>query len=98
MAVMTPAEFAAAFGLVAPASTSGLPAQPGQYITYTTTAGDRWDTIAWEQYGDATQITALIMANPAVAIVDVFDPGVQIAIPLIAAPAPPPSTSPPWAS
>ena len=100
--VMTPAEFAAAFGLTPPqAAPAALPSQPGQYIVYRTMAGDRWDTIAYAQYGDATQISALIMANPGVQIVDVLPPGTLIAVPLIAPTTPATGTttsSPPWSS
>jgi phage tail protein X len=99
MSVMSPAEFATAMGLAAPAApASGLPDQPGLYIPYLTKTGDRWDTIAYANFGDATQISALIMANPGVAIVDVFDAGTALAIPLIGQPSGGVSSSPPWAS
>jgi phage tail protein X len=97
-AVMTPAEFAAAMNLVAPVSPSGLPAQPGQYIEYSSVVGDRWDTIAYTYYGDATMINPLIMANPGVPIVDVLDPGTEIAIPIITQAEGGVTSNPPWAS
>ncbi|MDE2101149.1 MAG: tail protein X [Patescibacteria group bacterium] len=59
------------------------PDQPGQYIAYSSIDGDRWDSIANKHYGDPTQLTALIMANPAVPIVDVLPAGTQLAVPMI---------------
>lgn len=95
---MTPEQFAQAIGLLPTAPASGLPEQSGLYVPYTTKAGDRWDTIAYKYFGDATQIEALIMANPGVAIVDVFDAGTQLAVPLISQPSAGVTSSPPWAS
>lgn len=92
--MMTPAQFAAAYGLSAPTA----PQQPAQYLIYRTKSGDRWDTVAYAQYRNATQILALIAANPGVAIVDVFDPGTKLAVPLIGAPDDSLSSSPPWSS
>lgn len=97
-AVMTPQEFALGLGLLPASSASGLPEQPGLYVPYTTKEGDRWDTLAYKYFGDATQINALIMANPGVSIVDAFDPGTQLAVPLIAEPSAGVTASPPWAS
>jgi phage tail protein X len=55
-----------------------------RYIPYVTVAGDRWDTVAWRFYGDATVITPIVMANPTVAVMAVFDAGINIAIPILA--------------
>ena len=98
MTVLTPEEFATELGLLPTAPPSGLPEQPGLYISYRTQTGDRWDTVAFKYFGDPTQIGALIMANPGVPILDVFDAGTEIAIPLIAAPSGGVTSSPPWAS
>ena len=95
---MTPDAFAAELGLSPTPPASGLPEQPGLYIKYQTQAGDRWDTVAYKYFGDATLLTALIMANPGVAILDVFDAGTDIAVPLISAPSGGVTSSPPWAS
>ncbi len=54
----------------------------GQFILHVTTAGERWDLLAWRYYGDPTDYSPIIMANPNVAIEPVFDAGVSIAIPL----------------
>jgi phage tail protein X len=45
-----------------------------QFILHITTAGERWDLLAWRYYGDPT--------NPNVAIEPVFDAGISIAVPL----------------
>lgn len=97
-AVQTPQQFAESYDLIATPPPAGAPpTQPGQYVVYITQTGDRWDTVANNFYGDPTQISALIFANPAVPIQDVFDAGVALAIPLIAPPTPAPSTVPlPW--
>jgi phage tail protein X len=54
----------------------------GSFILHVTTAGERWDLLAWRYYGDPTDYSPIIMANPSVAIEPVFDAGMSIAIPL----------------
>ena len=54
----------------------------GQFILHIATAGERWDLLAWRYYGDPTDYSSIIMANPNVAIEPVFDAGVSIAVPL----------------
>lgn len=90
---MTPAAFAAAYNL-APASGTVQPASPSA-VAYTTGPADRWDLIAWRVYGDPTQINAIIMANPTVAISPVLPQGVVLYCPLIR-PAGPAANSTPW--
>ena len=51
-------------------------------IVHVTTAGERWDLLAWQYYGDPTDYLPIIMANPTVPIEPVFDAGLSIAIPL----------------
>lgn len=89
---MTPAEFAQAYGML-PGGSTPPPASP-QYLEYVTGPADRWDTIAWHAYGDPTQVSGLILANPTVPISPVLPQGVTIFCPLIAAPAPPPNSTP----
>jgi phage tail protein X len=55
-----------------------------QYIVHITRAGERWDLLAWRFYGDATRYSGIIMANPGVPIVAVFDVGIAVRIPVIA--------------
>ena len=54
-----------------------------QYILHITRAGERWDLLAWRYYGDPTDYSPIIMANPDVAIEPVFDAGISIAVPII---------------
>jgi phage tail protein X len=66
-----------------------------RYISYVTYAGDRWDTVAWKFYGNATRFHAIIVANFAVPIYPVFPAGIQLSIPVLG---PDKSTQklPPW--
>ena len=41
------------------------------------------DLLAWSYYGDPTQFSLIIAANPTVPISAVLETGVQIAVPLI---------------
>ena len=54
-----------------------------QFIEHTTNAGERWDLVAWQYYGDAARYSIIIMANPGVPIEPVFEAGVTLAIPII---------------
>ncbi|MGH7102886.1 MAG: tail protein X [Acetobacteraceae bacterium] len=92
MAVMTAQAFASAYGLVA--SAAAAPAAPSA-VAYVTGPGDRWDLVAWKVYGDPTQISAVIMANPMVPMSPVLPQGIVLYCPLIA-PAGPPAGSTPW--
>ncbi len=89
--VLSPAEFAVAFGLVA-APAAPVPTPP--VAIYTTGYNERWDTIAWKLYGDPTQINELVMANPVVPISCQLPPGTVLQAPLLLPPAPPAATTP----
>ena len=39
-----------------------------QFIQHLTYAGERWDLLAWQYYGDPTNYSIIIMANPGVPI------------------------------
>lgn len=93
MAVMTAEAFAAAYGLV-PASGPAT-APPPSAVAYTTGPADRWDIVAWRVYGDPTQVSGIIMANPTVAISPVLPQGIVLYCPLISPPGPP-AASTPW--
>jgi phage tail protein X len=69
-----------------------------QYIVHVTRAGERWDLLAWRFYGDATKYGDIIVANPGVPIVPVFDAGVAVRIPLLAHGAALGAGLPPWKS
>jgi phage tail protein X len=68
----------------------------GQFILHTTKAGERWDLLAWQYYGDATEYSPIIMANPNVPIESVFDAGISIAIPILQTSAVATTNLPPW--
>jgi phage tail protein X len=70
------------------------PSEP--FILHVTTAGERWDLLAWRYYGDPTDYSLIIMANPNVAIEPVFDAGISIAIPLQQKSLVGPAYLPPW--
>lgn len=66
-----------------------------EFIAHITATGERWDLLAWRFYGDPTEYSSIIMANPAVPIEPVFEAGIKIAIPIVTATATPASL-PPW--
>lgn len=57
--------------------------QGAQFILHITRAGERWDLLAWRYYGDPTDYSQIIVANPGVAIEPVFDAGIRIAVPIV---------------
>lgn len=63
--------------------------------TYTTTAGDTWDGIAYAKMGDERYLDLLILANPAHAYTVRFGAGVELTIPVVPTPDPAPNL-PPW--
>jgi phage tail protein X len=93
LGVMTPAEFAAEYGLTATSQTPQAPAP--QFVQYITGPGARWDTVAWQVYGDPTLVGVLIMANAGVAISPVLAEGLTLYAPVIPPPGPP-ANSTPW--
>lgn len=66
------------------------------YTKYTTLQGDRWDTIAYKAYGDATKYSAIIEANPFIPKSGVLPSGVTVFIPVQDRPAVNTSNLPPW--
>lgn len=54
-----------------------------QFITHITSAGERWDNLAWRYYGDATLIAPIIQTNPQIPIEAVFEAGLSIGIPFL---------------
>lgn len=54
-----------------------------QYKEYLSQDGDRWDLIAYKQYGDCFGYLSLIMANPHVAISPVIPVGTKIVVPIL---------------
>jgi phage tail protein X len=68
----------------------------GQFILHATKAGERWDLLAWQYYGDPTDYSPIIMANPNVAIEPVFDAGISIAVPILPKSSLITASLPPW--
>lgn len=52
-------------------------------IQHTTKEGQRWDTIALENYGSAVLMNKLIEANPGIPRSDVLPAGIILDIPII---------------
>lgn len=68
----------------------------GQFILHVTTAGERWDLLAWQYYGDPTDYSPIIMANSTVPIEPVLDAGVAIAVPILQKSSVAITDLPPW--
>lgn len=68
------------------------------FTKFTTTQGIRWDTIAYQMYGDAAAYPRLIEANPDVPATPRLPGGIQLRIPIIDLPqeVAPQDTLPPW--
>ncbi|HEY6394501.1 MAG TPA: tail protein X [Candidatus Binataceae bacterium] len=54
-----------------------------EFLTHITSAGERWDLLAWQYYGDPAAYSQIIMANPNIPIEAAFEAGRVIAIPVI---------------
>lgn len=52
---------------------------------YTTSEGERWDSIAQKAYGDTTRIAEIINANKGVAIGQTLPAGLVINVPILEA-------------
>jgi phage tail protein X len=65
-------------------------------ILHVTRAGERWDLLAWQFYGDPAGYSTIIFANPSVPIVPVFDAGITIAVPVLPASPAAAADLPPW--
>ena len=55
----------------------------GAFITHITSAGERWDLLAWQYYGDATLFGPIIQTNPQIPIEAAFEAGLIIGVPLL---------------
>jgi phage tail protein X len=68
----------------------------GPFILHITTAGERWDLLAWQYYADPTDYSPIIVANPNVPIEPVFDAGISIAVPIMQKSSVVTANLPPW--
>ncbi len=66
------------------------------YTRYTTVQGDRWDTVSFKAYGDATLYSGIVEANPTVPKDAVIPSGIVLNIPIIDKPTVDISVLPPW--
>jgi phage tail protein X len=66
------------------------------HTKYITIQGDRWDTIAYKAYGDATKFSVIIEANPFIPKTAVLNSGITLFIPLMDRPQLNSSLLPPW--
>jgi len=67
-----------------------------QSLSHITTDGERWDSLAWTYYGDATLDSFIIMANPNVTIEPTLAAGIQLFIPIVQVAATSNAVVPPW--
>ncbi len=52
-------------------------------IEHITVAGDRWDLLAWDYYGDACGYARIVLSNPHVARTPELPTGIRVVIPVI---------------
>jgi len=52
-------------------------------LIHVTKAGERWDSIAWQYYGDAHRYAPIIAANPHVPITPMLPAGIRLNIPVL---------------
>lgn len=53
------------------------------FVEYVTKQGDRWDTIAFKAYGDATLINGIIEANTSIVISPILEAGTRVIVPIL---------------
>jgi phage tail protein X len=76
---------------------AGLPSTNPLFIPHVTQAGEHWDLLAWQYYGDPTLYGPIVMANPSIPIEPIFEAGLNIGIPILQmSPQAPTSDLPPW--
>ena len=67
-----------------------------QSLTHITMAGERWDLLAWNYYGDPTLYSPIVMANPDIPIEPVLEAGLTVLIPVLQKSSVPTVNLPPW--
>ena len=70
----------------------------GQSLTHISSAGERWDLLAWNYYGDPTLYGLIVMANPDIPIEPVLEAGLTITIPVLGKSNVTGVSLPPWKS
>lgn len=66
------------------------------YIIHITKQGERWDTLAFKYYGDATRFLPIIEANKALPVSESFPGGLRVFIPVLETKATLTDRLPPW--
>jgi len=67
-----------------------------EYYEYITKDGDRWDSIAYQYYGDPMIYEPIISANPDIPITPTLKSGLKIKVPVIDIPTSTTEDLPPW--
>jgi phage tail protein X len=67
-----------------------------EFSEYITIEGDRWDTVAWKAYGNASLYPQIMEANPDVVADPVLPSGTRLLVPIAAAPVIDKTVLPPW--
>lgn len=66
------------------------------FTRYITKQGDRWDLIAWRAYGDITKQKEVMEANRDIMLVNSFDEGYTLILPIIPEVSTQDAQLPPW--
>lgn len=64
--------------------------------TYKTKGGERWDTVAYEAYGDAMLFPVIAAANPEVPLTAVLPQGIELIVPVLSQSQTDVNLLPPW--
>lgn len=56
------------------------------YLPHIVTEGQRWDSLAWQYYGDAYAYERLVAANPGIPLAPILPTGVTVLVPIVQAP------------
>ena len=60
-----------------------MPSNKKEYLQHIASQGDRWDSLSYQYYGDATDYERIITANPDIAITTTLAAGAIVLIPII---------------
>lgn len=53
------------------------------FVEYVSKQGDRWDTIAFKAYGDASLVNGIIEANKTILISPIIPLGTRVIVPIL---------------
>ena len=66
------------------------------FIRHITGPQDRWDSLAYEFYGDAMRYAPLVSANPALGKPPILPPGIEVLVPILDEAIQSTAILPPW--